>query len=82
MFEKNFKIQLSVNFSFFSTSGTTCYLHCSPETRLTVILLNTSSLLNVQEILSLQKEQCLKYSAFEQQCIRVTVIIWSVAESP
>ena len=63
MFEKDFHVQLSVSFSFFSNSGTTYCLHCSYETIVPVIFLfNASSLL---EIASLWKGRGLKYSTCE-----------------
>ena len=63
MFEMIFKIQVSVYFSFFSNSGTDCYLHCSSETKVPVKLFNLSSLLMIlKEILGLRKRQILKYS--------------------
>ena len=65
MFKIIFHMQLSARFLFFSNSGTTCYLHCSSETKVPVILFNESSLLKCQEILSLRKGQGLKYSTFE-----------------
>ena len=65
MFEIIFQIQVSVSFLSFSNSGITCCLHCSSETKLPVILFNTSFLRKGQEILTLRKGKCLKYSAFE-----------------
>ena len=65
MFEIIFNLQLSVSFLFFSNSGNTCCLHCSSETKVPVILINESSLLKCQEILSLWKGQGLKYFTFE-----------------
>ena len=58
-------MQLSVRFSFFSNSGSTCYSHFLSETKVPVILFNESSLLKCEKILSLQKGQGLKYSTFE-----------------
>ena len=65
MFETIFHIPLSLSFSFFSNSDTTCCLHYSSETKVPVILANASSLLKCQEISSLRKGQGLKYSTFE-----------------